>query len=417
MDYKLVSQKYLEKLNIFSGGNPVDIYKSLAVDLPPDPNTIDPSIYDIYGDVQYRQLYKPIIREQPKIVNLFVVEDFEIYDDQGAGYSDDIWPIISRYYDFYGKKVSIIGRKDSSNLFNIIPFNIGYNTEPILGKGTYTAVYMIKDKNIKIHENINNKYILRIYTRDNNYKEKNMFEYDKVKDEFKMFKQYMAIIYYYGSIYEPSCKYPLYKDGPFDYNITKIYNTLSVKKPIQLDNKQKVQFLLQNIRMLKYLAYNKYIHCDYKLDNVAYDDNEIMNVILIDYDITTLQPLVKSNPKFTSDTNGNIIGLYSSSTYPPRYISEDLPPAYPVAVKYRLPLNKWDKYSIGGLVNIILSIKIQYKFDILGIDPKLSMGKITKLNSKNIPYSLNLYDTSYDNIPTYQELENIFTYLRDKNYV
>ena len=222
----------------------------------------------------------------------------------------------------------------------------------------------------------------------------------------------MAIIYYYGSIYGPKSKYPLNNNGIFDYNITKIYNTLSYEKAALLNNKQKVQFLLQNIRMLKFLADKKYIHCDYKLDNVAYDNKETMNVILIDYDITTLQQLVKSNPQILLDRYGKITGINAPSTYTPKYIFGNTQFAL-----YNVPLHKWDKYSIGGLINIIESLNIEYKFDLLSIDPNLSMGKIHMLDRKYIIMSLNLYDTSYDDIPTYQELENIFIYLRDNNYV
>ena len=350
----------------------------------------------------------------PKIINTLVYEDLEIYDNQGAGESNDIWPIITKYYIINNNKLSFIGIKNNKNLFSIIPHHINDKTEPILGKGTFTAVYVIKDVNTMINDDTDT-YILRIYTRDSSYTENNMFDYQKVKDEFLLFKKYMATIYLYGSIYKG--KYPMYKNGQFDYNITKVYKTLSDSSIEKLTNKQKVQFLLENLKMLHILSTNNYIHCDYKIDNVAYDDPEKMNVVLIDYDITTLQPLVQSNTNFVFDANNNVNTLYTSSTYPPMYISGELPLEYPINVTYKIPLKQWDKYSIGGLIDIIVSLNISYRFDTIIIDQTLTNGKITKLNSRDMIHSLKLNDKSYYAIPTYEEILNIYFYLIESKYL
>jgi hypothetical protein len=354
-------------------------------------------------------------------ISLFVYEDFELNDYQGAGTSDNIWPIITEYYNSHRKKVSIIGKRDKTNLFSIIPNNVGTEIEPILGKGTYTAVYVITDVNSKINDNTN-KYILRLYVRDNNASVRNMFDYDKVKDEFRIFQQYMAKIYFYGSLFKPSSINPLFvmEDRiplPFDYNITKIYNTLSMRNISLLSNKQKLKFLLQNIKMLDTLASNGYIHCDYKLDNVAYENPDDMNVILIDYDITTLQQLVSTNRliKFTNDNKVNTI--FVSSTYPPMYISNNLPLTYPINVFFKLPLSIWDKYSIGGLINIINTLNIKFNFDTIKIPHELSNGKIDVLMSRHIVHFLRLNDTTYDTIPTYKELYSIFNYLNNNGFI
>jgi len=353
------------------------------------------------------------------IVNIpnFAQEDFEISNYQGAGVSDDIWPVLTLYYSRYGKKLSITGKKDKLNIFTIIPFNIGNQTEPILGKGTYTAVYMIKDVNSKINDGTG-KYILRIYTRDQNNTSNNMFDYEKVKNEFVIFSRFMAKIYYYGSIYEPEKIIPLSKNGyPFDYNITKVYNTLSQEKIKLLTNIQKIKFLLQNIKMLDILASNNYIHCDYKIDNVAYENPDEMNVILIDYDITTLQQLVTTNRLIKFYPDNNVKTIYVSSTYPPVYISNYEPLQFPINVSFKLPLFYWNKYSIGGLVQIINSLNIEYNFNTILIPNELSNGKVTYLTPDRITDFLRLNDTNYDNIPTYTELYKIFTYLIDNNYI
>lgn len=347
----------------------------------------------------------------------FENQNFELYNYQGAGLSENIWPIITKYYNTFGKKISIISKQDKSNIYSIIPMNIGNKIEPILGNGTYTAVYMIKDINSKIRDNTN-KYILRIYLRHMDYPEFNMFDYQKVKDEFNIFKEYMAIIYYWGSIYEPGKPIPLSNGGySFDYNITKIYNTLSYKNVNKLTNKQKLTFLLQNIKMLDILQSKGYIHCDYKLDNVAYDNPETMNVILIDYDISTLQPLVPTNKliSFSRDNMVNTIDV--SSTFPPMYISNNLPLRVPLNVFFKLPLYKWDKYSIGGLINIIETLNIKYNFELISIPPELSNGKVKNIGPKHIITYLQLKNTDYDMIPTYKELHNIFTYLKDGGHI
>jgi hypothetical protein len=337
--------------------------------------------------------------EQTLTIPKYIYEDLELYNTQGAGLSDDIWPIITDYYNIVRKNLQLIGRFNKLNLFSIIPNNVGNKYEPLLGKGTYTAVYMIKDIHLRINDD-STKYILRIYIRDYNFTTKNMFDYDKVKYEFALFQDYMAKIYFYGSLYKSGDLLYIIKDRlPFDYNITKIYNTLSDTNIRLLSNQQKIKFLLQNIKMLNILASHSYIHMDYKIDNIAYENPDLMNVILIDYDITTLQKLIQSNSAIKFNTNNTVSYIDATSTYLPKYIND------------ALPLSKWDKYSIGGLINIIDYLDIKFNFVSIKIPPDLSNGKINTLNVSSIIYDLKLEDYEYDNIPTYEELYNIFDYL------
>jgi hypothetical protein len=138
---------------------------------------------------------------------------------------------------------------------------------------------------------------------------------------------------------------------------------------------------------------------DYKIDNIAYENPDLMNVILIDYDITTLQKLIQSNSAIKFNTNNTVSYIDATSTYLPKYIND------------ALPLSKWDKYSIGGLINIIDYLDIKFNFVSIKIPPDLSNGKINTLNVSSIIYDLKLEDYEYDNIPTYEELYNIFDYL------
>jgi serine/threonine protein kinase len=238
-----------------------------------------------------------------------------------------------------------------------------------------------------------------------------MFDNSKIKEEYSIFKNYLSVIYYYGSIYETE-EYPLKINIhefnrllPIDYNITKLYNTLSHEKVVNLSNNQKILFLLDNIKMLNYLASKGYIHCDYKIDNVAYDSPEKMNVILIDYDITTLQKLTPTNKYFAYNSDNTVSYLMASTTYKPNYLTKSL------------PLSKWDKYSIGGLAQIIRSLNIRYNFNTLRIDSNLSNNKITIISSLDMVRSLNLLSKDYNNIPTYTELHTIFSYLHNNRYI
>jgi hypothetical protein len=168
--------------------------------------------------------------------------------------------------------------------------------------------------------------------------------------------------------------------------------------------------------MLDTLASNNYIHCDYKLDNVAYENPDEMNVILIDYDITTLQQLVPTN-KLINFYDNKVYTMDVSSSYPPMYISNNLPLQFPINVFFKLPLSYWDKYSIGGLVNIIKNLNIKYNFETIKLPPKLSNGKVLVLMSQHMIHYLRLNDITYDTIPTYTELYNIFSYLNDNDLI
>ena len=86
-------------------------------------------------------------------------------------------------------------------------------------------------------------------------------------------------------------------------------------------------------------------------------------------------------------------------------------------VFFKLPLSLWDKYSIGGLINIIDTLNIKFKFDTIKIPLELSNGKIDVLMSRHIIHFLRLNDTTYDTIPTYKELYSIFNYLNDNGFI
>jgi hypothetical protein len=165
--------------------------------------------------------------------------------------------------------------------------------------------------------------------------------------------------------------------------------------------------------MLHKLQQQGYIHCDYKIGNIAWENNDTMNVILIDYDISTLQPLIMSNPKFVFDNDGNVLNMMVTSSFQPRYISNTR--QNPVVARYLMPIERWDKYSTGGLVDIIKSLQLEFNSHEIIIEPPI--GNISIIHTSNIIESLKLNSLRYEDIPTYGELYDIFKFLLEEKYI
>jgi hypothetical protein len=251
---------------------------------------------------------------------------------------------------------------------------------PVYRMGTYTAVYVIYDQNKIIRDNIRNEYILRVYQNESNTKIiEPMFNISKIKNEYKLFNIFLSKIYYYGLFKQLKTEAGFY----VEYNITKQYNTPIYDREdniLNMTNRQKFRFLLSNVEMLGRLYINNYIHADYKLANVGWDNSNTMNVILLDYDIYTLQKLEESNPEFEYSRDGLI--LKSPSTYVPEYIKYN---------KRRNTIESYDKYSVGGLYYLIKDLKIKFTMDKYTYD----LGNSLRLDSPNygdIPKYVDMYD-------------------------
>jgi hypothetical protein len=349
------------------------------------------------------------------IPNLGTETELELYIPFSGGDSSEIWPIISENW----KKEHKLGIRSKTNPrinFEFILNHLGKIDEPILGRGTFTAVYQLR--------NISNtydttKYILRLYMRDSSISDKHMNHNEKIKNEYNIFSQYMIKNYYFGELkikdnqFNYDSKKDIYniipntlKNYNFDYVITKVYETPKFDKfgyVTGLTNKQKFKFLYENVLMLYELELNNSFHADYKIANVGYEDSNKMNVIAIDYDIATIQPVTYTNPKMKENKNGIVIGISFPSTYIPEYLKDGK------GIK-AIHLEKYIKYSVGGLYNIFKVLNIQYSFNT--IQYNLNHRNIYVLNSKDIGYSLHLTNPNYDLIPSYYEIINALLFLR-----
>jgi hypothetical protein len=402
-------------------GSPPPIGKAGPVrNSPPPANRGTPPPMGSLSLTSAKPVAKPKTRPEGVPPIEYINEDFELYTPQGAGYADYIWPFITGYYNKYKKKLHIRSIKNKANDFEIIPHHLGDKTEPILGNGTFTAVYEVKDikRSISTSSYGNDIYILRLYLRDYKNPKENMFLNAKIIKEYELFNNYLSKVYFLGSLYEPNNKKPIFDQdlkmtekslSPLDLSIVKKYNT-EFKK---LTDKQKYTFLINNLKMLEFLQSNKYFHADYKIGNIAYDNEDDLNVILIDYDINTLQLLSSKNPMFEFDNN--IVKKIKFSITPkftPKYIDIDSE-----GNTNDIDLKYWDKYSIGGLINIIKELKIEFIFKTYKVkvdDPLYDyISKELNLDDpEQLISDLNLDASDYDKIPTYTRLLSIFDRLK-----
>ena len=347
--------------------------------------------------------------------------ELQLYIPQIAGESENIWPLITKNW----KKNKILGIKstvDSTINFLFVPNNIDKNDEPILGRGTFTAVYQLKNEH---NQKDLTKYILRLYERDLQISNKHMMYNIKISSEYEKYKNYLIKNYYYGEfkIYENEFEYivnehnqdldmykflPNMKQYNFDYIITKIYNTPTFDNYYNvtgLTNIQKFTFLYNNILMLDNLAKNNSFHADYKIANIGWENPEKMNVILIDYDIDTIQSIDSTNKKIVVDTNGNVSSLLFPSTFIPEYIKRN-------NGILSVPIQQYIKYSVGGLDQIIKTLNISYTTQFVKLPSTLATGgKIYVLNLEDLSTSLHLTSKNYDTIPTYSEMLVILNWI------
>jgi hypothetical protein len=358
------------------------------------------------------------------IQNLGIESELELYIPLNGGDSSEIWPIITNNF-MKNKKLGIRSKTNPAVDFEFIPNHLGKIDEPILGRGTFTAVYQLKNVN---NPKDTTKYILRLYMRDLTISPKHMNFNNKISSEYTTYNKYMIKNYYFGELKIKDNNFTYdsnkdifniipetLKDYNFDYVITKVYQTPlfnNLGYVTELSNQQKFKFLYNNIVMLDELQKNNCFHADYKIGNVGWESSDKMNVILIDYDINTIQNVNESNPKIKINDNKIVVNISFPSTYIPEYLKHG------DGIK-AIPLNQYIKYSIGGLYNIFKVLNVQYNFDTLEID-FLSNRNITILDSKDIGNSLHLTNTNYDLIPRFSEIKNVFDMLiknrQIKNY-
>ena len=209
---------------------------------------------------------------------------------------------------------------------------------PIFKSGSFSALYELKNiYNLKDTK----KYILRLFDNEPNH----LCTIKKVIDEYDIFLKYLIHIYYYGTlnILEIGKVKPIL----IDYIITKPYNTDYTTFTLP----EKYKFLINNVQMLLDLRLKNCFHSDYKLSNIGWDDN--LNIVLIDYDKNTIMNISNNIIINKKIDNKIITKINFPYTYIPKYISSENN-IYINAI----PIEKFDKFSVGGLLEIILKLKL-----------------------------------------------------------
>jgi hypothetical protein len=274
-----------------------------------------------------------------------------------------------------------------------------------------------------------------------------MLDQQKIKQEYSNYGEYLPRIYFYGSLTEYNNKYvePTYfsmissfiystKSEPkfipipieaiqtkTNYIITKKYYSLpflsdEFNTKYNLTNLQKLKFLISNINMLNALFSNKSFHADYKPENIGWENNTTMNVILLDYEKDTIIDTTDDSYFIKNKSNGNI------KPNPNTFLSTpEFEPVYIFNNGWTAKSNsEYDKWSIGGLAGLIIYLNIQYNTaDVIKFPPDVSNITLdpnikTDKDAKSTNF-LNLYSKTYDEVPSYNELKRIFEYILENN--
>lgn len=246
--------------------------------------------------------------------------------------------------------------------FKIIPHNKDDKSiRPIFNSGTYSAIYELKNQH---NPKDTKKYILRLFDKT----EIHLCGLKKIRHEYDIFLKYLMHIYYYGTL--NIVKIGKVKPILIDYIITKQYNTDYSTFTLP----QKYIFLINNVQMLLDLRKQNCFHSDYKISNIGWDDS--LNIILIDYDKNTIMKITDKIIKKVRDSKQIMTKLTFARTYVPNYLIN----ANKIYVN-PLPIEQFDKFSVGGLVKIIEHLELP-----------INLVSEFKLND------------SYENIFTYEQM-------------
>ena len=173
--------------------------------------------------------------------------------------------------------------------------------------------------------------------------------------------------------------------------------------------------------MLEKVQDNNTFHADYKIENIAWENNLTMNVIMVDYDENTLQVADKSNESFIME-DGNVTDYSFYSTYVPKYLelvdeeeNEDENEEKKISINYDFNPDTYIKFSVGGLINIINCLDIKFTKVSIKLSEELveelAKRKIKRINTLNLSTSLHLDNTNYDLIPRYSEILEILNFI------
>ena len=348
--------------------------------------------------------------------------NIELYKPKFGGSANEIWPLLSmKWSEGAVRKLGIRGKTDRTVDFEIVGKNLSKQSAPMFARGTYTAIYEMKNTNPSDTQG----YILRIYKRESRT---HLVDDPKIESEFKKYSDNLIKIFYYGTIDINSGQFALGSDTDekgnisnyfkigtkqlnynFDFIITKKYNTLQLsgypEVIINADftNVRKFEYLYENVVMLEKMQADKIFHSDYKPPNIGYD-NPNTKPVLIDYDFTTL--LLATNPNIYQNNGGYIDFIFPTSPYiEPEYIKNKQ-----VSYITRYP-ELFIKYSVGGLAQLMESLKIRFTTGFITLPVSLQTRGI-KIITTNLVASLQLNNTEYENVPRYSEIKAILDHLR-----
>jgi hypothetical protein len=350
--------------------------------------------------------------------------EIELYNYQKGGLSKNIWPLISKAWQ--GNNNLGIRDKETKTKLN---FSIELSKDPleidapIFGRGGFTAIYKLKNLTNPVD---NTNYILRIFERESNMH----IMYDpKIIKEREIYKDYSYEVFYFGELKISSKEFYFKKDPAgndtdehffnntnkdykFYHTITRTYNIPIYdifNNIINIPNPKKFLFLQNNIKMLQKMFLNNEFHSDYKIDNVGWNSNDTMDVILIDYDGLTIQLANKDNTNIHTIASNKADDFYFSYTYIPEYLKSDY--GSPNKIKADYTPEQFNMYSVGGLFEVITFLNIKFKQPEIDLPVELQTNNITKIKN-SLATSLNLDNKDYYLIPSYEKILNILDYLK-----
>ena len=309
-----------------------------------------------------------------------------------GGISDNILKIINTEYLKIKDTKYILGVKtmvDSPSNNKIKYIFVIHKTPyiPAINAGHFSGIYELKNDFDKTDTT---EYILRLFERrvtysvDDTKPDANKFhmcDKKKIKEEYELFSKYLMNIYSFGvfNVLESG----KIRHTKMDYILTHKYNLLTDREDFSSEEKYKL--IYNNIQMLLDFRNKNYFLGDYKISNVGWEKD--FDIILIDYDQDSI---IKIDDKILK--NNKIIKkmkfLGFPHTYIPNYLTSNI--KFELSQVNDTEISKYDKFSIGGLVNMIEELKI-----------KPDLINIFKLNDEN-----------YDNIFTYEQMLNLLPSLK-----
>jgi hypothetical protein len=311
-----------------------------------------------------------------------------------GGDADMILPIITKEYLKIKDTKYTLGVKPMTDTLvnNKLKYSViihDTSNIPAMNAGRFSAIYELKNDFDRTDPT---QYILRLFERNPTYyiddkkpdaNKFHMCDKKKIKEEYELFSKYLMNIYSYGifNILETG----KVRHTKVDYILTHKYNSITNIKVDELTSEQKYKIIYNNIQMLLDFRKQNYFLGDYKITNIGWEKD--FEIILIDYDQDSI---IKIDDRIFK--NGRIMKqmkfLAFPSSYPPVYITSNI--SFKLSQINDTPILHYDKFSIGGLITVIESLKCNK-----------DLVNIFKLNNEK-----------YDTIFTYEQMLDLLPSLK-----